>query len=35
MLAIDDKSANALYMIGMSYQKKGEKEKGNYFAIKL
>ena len=28
ILAIDDKNANALYMIGMSYQKKGEKEKG-------
>ncbi len=27
-LAIDKKNANALYMIGLSYQKKGEKEKG-------
>lgn len=27
-LAIDKKNARALYMIGMSYQKKGEKEKG-------
>lgn len=28
LLAIDNKNAEALYMIGMSYQKMGEKEKG-------
>lgn len=28
VLGIDKKNANALYMIGMSYQKKGDKEKG-------
>jgi tetratricopeptide (TPR) repeat protein len=28
VLTADNKNANALYMIGMSYQKKGEKEKG-------
>jgi len=28
ILAIDEKNASALYMIGMSFQKKGEKEKG-------
>ncbi len=28
MLALDKTNASALYMIGMSYQKKGEKEKG-------
>jgi tetratricopeptide (TPR) repeat protein len=28
LLAMDQKNASALYMIGMSFQKKGEKEKG-------
>jgi len=28
VLAIDKQNANALYMIGMAYQKKGDKEKG-------
>jgi tetratricopeptide (TPR) repeat protein len=28
MLEYDKDNASALYMIGMSYQKKGEKEKG-------
>jgi tetratricopeptide (TPR) repeat protein len=28
ILALDKKNANALYMIGMAYQKKGDKQKG-------
>lgn len=33
-LALDKKNANALYMIGMCYQKKGDKEKGQQLCDK-
>jgi tetratricopeptide (TPR) repeat protein len=34
ILAIDKQNANSLYMIGLSYQKKGEKEKGQQLCDK-
>ena len=34
LLALDKTNASALYMIGLSYQKKGEKEKGTFLCDK-